>query len=160
MAHLGGERRDAGPREVGQAAAALLPAPWKRRGVCAGGGCARVGRAEGAGAGRPSRGARGETKLRATSRGRVSPLSVGQKQRWRKCGKPEEPMGRGKWGCCQVLWPSQSLFSAFLCPLLSLSKLAGELQIASLPSPPHRHSGSPVRPPPPSLPTFHPLLFG
>lgn len=89
-AELGGKGRDAGPLEVGKgAAAAALLAPWRRRG------CAWVGRAE-EGEEQPSRGARAETKIRATSRWRVTPMSVGHEQRWRQCGKPSEPTGKGR----------------------------------------------------------------
>lgn len=81
-AQLGGKGKDAGPLEVGKgAAAAPLPAPWRRRG------CARVGRAE-EGEEQPSRGARAETKMGATSFWRVTPMSVGLEQRWKHCGKP------------------------------------------------------------------------
>lgn len=57
-----------GPWEVGKGAvAAALLAPWRRRG------CARVGSAEQEGEEQPSHGAWAETKIRATSRWRVTP---------------------------------------------------------------------------------------
>lgn len=73
-----------------EAAAAALLAPWRRRG------CERVASAEEEE--EPSRGEPAETKITAASRWRVTPLSVGQELRWRECGKPKEPMGRGKNG--------------------------------------------------------------
>lgn len=84
-------RKGASPREVGEeAVAAALLAPWRRRG------CERVASAEEEE--EPSRGEPAETKITAASRWRVTPLSVGQELRWRECGKPKEPMGRGKNG--------------------------------------------------------------
>lgn len=74
------------------AAAAALAAPWRRRG-------ARVAGAEEE---EPSRGETVETKITAASRGRVTPRSVGQEQRWRECGKPQRTDGKGEVRSCQV----------------------------------------------------------
>lgn len=118
-AQLGGKGRDAGPREVSvEAAAAVLPAPWRRRG------CARVGSAEEEGEEQPARGAWGETKIRASSRGWSHPCVLVESRGGRNVGNPRNRWGEGNPGC-QLLSPAQSLFSAFLCLMLLLPNPAG-----------------------------------
>lgn len=101
-----GLRSAGGGRGGGGGGGGRVSSSLETPGVCAGG---ERGEEE------PSRGERAETKIRAASRWRVTPLSAGQEQRRRGCRKPPEPTGRGRWGAAKYCHLRRSCLSQGFC---------------------------------------------